>query len=288
MKQARRRRHCVFTDGSRKRFPWASFNALEGAVDLEACRRLGIDVTRRPTGGRAILHTAEEVTFSLIVSAARAGHDGSDGRLSAPRHRHRRRLAVAGIGGPPGGTYGRFAGGGGGAGDPACFAVKARCDLVVGKSKLVGSAEVQQRGVILQQNSLPLRLQAERWSQVFLRAALAPEATGLWEAVGREIPAPEVAAALRGGFRGSFRRGLSGRDSHRGGALPRRSARSAGKSLRRRLDAAPGAPGPRPPGAARTTTASARGARRGSRRSCGGLRRSLFCRFHLVLLAWRI
>ncbi len=194
----------MFTGGSRRRFPWASFNALEGAVDLEACRRLGIDVTRRPTGGRAILHTAEEVTFSLIVSAARLGTTGvmdayqllATGIVGALQSLGLEARLVARTGASPAGAVA--------AGDPACFAVKARCDLVVGKSKLVGSAEVQQRGVILQQNSLPLRLQAERWSQVFLRAALAPEATGLWEAAGREIPAPEVAAALRAGFAEAF------------------------------------------------------------------------------------
>ena len=49
------------------------FQQLEATVDVAACRALGADVVRRPTGGRAILHTAEEVTFSLVVSAARLG-----------------------------------------------------------------------------------------------------------------------------------------------------------------------------------------------------------------------
>lgn len=35
-------------------------------VDLEACRTRGIDVVKRPTGGRAILH-ADELTYSCIL-----------------------------------------------------------------------------------------------------------------------------------------------------------------------------------------------------------------------------
>src|SRR5512147_2962821 len=37
-----------------------------GDVDLAACRAAGVDVVRRPTGGRAILHT-DELTYSAIA-----------------------------------------------------------------------------------------------------------------------------------------------------------------------------------------------------------------------------
>ena len=35
-------------------------------VDLAACRAAGVDIVRRPTGGRAILHT-DELTYSVAL-----------------------------------------------------------------------------------------------------------------------------------------------------------------------------------------------------------------------------
>lgn len=173
------------------------FQLVEGSVEAEACARLGIDVVRRPTGGRAILHTEEEVTFSVVVSAARLG---TTGVMEAYR-----RLAGGIVGalrslGLEARLVERAGAFGAAARDPACFAVKARCDLVVGSSKLVGSAQVQRGGVVLQQNSLPLRIRVEQWREVFLRPESRPEAVGLWEAAGRRIGCEEVAGALREGF----------------------------------------------------------------------------------------
>jgi len=179
------------------------FQQVERSVDLGACRRLGVDVVRRPTGGRAILHTEQEVTFSIVISEARLGTRGimdSYRALSAgivtglcelgldARLVERSAPAAA-----PSAVQ-----------DPACFAVKAKCDLVVGSAKLVGSAQVQRQGVVLQQNSLPLAMRVERWRDVFLRKGDAPAAMGLWEAAGQELPYSEVAASLRAGFESAF------------------------------------------------------------------------------------
>jgi len=45
------------------------FQILEQEVDLNACKRLGVDVIRRMTGGGAVYHSYEgEVTYSVVVN----------------------------------------------------------------------------------------------------------------------------------------------------------------------------------------------------------------------------
>jgi lipoate-protein ligase A len=50
------------------------FQTLQNEVDVDNCRRLGVDVVRRITGGGAVYHDAEdEVTYSLIAKTEDLG-----------------------------------------------------------------------------------------------------------------------------------------------------------------------------------------------------------------------
>ena len=185
------------------------FQPAEGNVRLDNCARLGIDVAKRPTGGRAILHD-HEVTFSILVAEDDLPDAGSnimdsyrvlgkalvDGlqRLGLPAElvdRHAKARSA-----DPGAMMA--------AGNPACFAAKARCDLMVNDRKIIGCAQLRKNGVILQQNSLPLSINFPLWDEVFFRsdweAVAASGAVDLFTAAGREIPYEAVVEALIAGF----------------------------------------------------------------------------------------
>lgn len=179
------------------------FQRLQSSVDPEACRRLGIDVVRRPTGGRAILHTEEEVTFTIVVSQERLGTRGVMDSYRSVAGGIIAALRILGVdarlverSAPSSRRQGRQ--------DPACFSVKARCDLLVGSTKVVGSAQVQRDGFLLQQNALPLRIWLEGWRDVFRGASESPAAAGLWDVADTQLPYAAVAAALRRGFEDRF------------------------------------------------------------------------------------
>lgn len=44
------------------------FQAVENVVDVEECKRLGVDICRRITGGGAIYSDVENLTYNIVVS----------------------------------------------------------------------------------------------------------------------------------------------------------------------------------------------------------------------------
>jgi lipoate-protein ligase A len=121
-----------------------------GRYDLDALRAAGVEVVRRPTGGRAVLHH-RELTYSVVAA---------DGALGGPRAAYAainralvaglRRLGVAAALQPRTGAR---------AAAPSlapCFKEPAEGEVVVGGRKLVGSAQFREGGVLLQHGSLLL------------------------------------------------------------------------------------------------------------------------------------
>jgi lipoate-protein ligase A len=116
-------------------------------VDGEACARLGVDVVRRPTGGRGLLHGAD-LTYSVALPRPPGAAGGVDavycllaGALIAGLARLGVDAAVARHDGPAG---------------PVCFAAQQGADLRVGERKLCGSAQVRRHGAVLQHGSILL------------------------------------------------------------------------------------------------------------------------------------
>ncbi len=120
-------------------------------IDTEKCRREGIDVVRRPTGGRAVFH-ADEFTYSFFT-------DSLEPNAELYRMVHEViRLALEPLGIDAGfcrSTLSRSPGPSS-ASTVSCFTASARNELQVQGRKLVGSAQRRTRNVLLQHGSLPL------------------------------------------------------------------------------------------------------------------------------------
>lgn len=121
-----------------------------GRYDEDALRRRGIDVVRRPTGGRAVLHN-RELTYSVAVG---------DGTLGSPRAAYAaiNRALVAGLRrlGVPAQLQPRRANRAPAPSLSPCFRDPVEGEVVAAGRKLVGSAQRRDRGVLLQHGSLLL------------------------------------------------------------------------------------------------------------------------------------
>jgi lipoyl(octanoyl) transferase len=126
------------------------FQAFD-VVDLDGCRALGVDIVRRTTGGRAILHD-RELTYSVVLPALMMGHDGgvlaSYYRLSLALQEGLRRLGVRATLAPQSAATGSPAHG------PVCFDRPSAHEILLDGRKLVGSAQVRRGGALLQHGSI--------------------------------------------------------------------------------------------------------------------------------------
>ncbi len=122
-----------------------------GDVRLEECRRLGIDVVRRPTGGRSLLHK-DDFTYMVVLPLSKdvpRSVEGSYKMICRGIIRAMRDLGVdAEMVSRP-----RKAG----KDERACFAIPASADLAVFGKKLCGSAQVRLRGALLQHGSIMMK-----------------------------------------------------------------------------------------------------------------------------------
>lgn len=175
-------------------------------IDLARARAFGYDLVRRPTGGRAILHT-DELTYSVAGPQDNPVLAGavldSYLRLSQGLLAGLARLGLPVSKAPPGSRSGADAG-------PVCFEVPSAYEIVAGGRKLVGSAQSRRQGWVLQHGTLPLVGDVTRLVDVVavgdeaerpaLRSHLAERAVTVADLLGREVSFHEAAEALAAGF----------------------------------------------------------------------------------------
>src|SRR5438132_10802731 len=193
-------------------------------VDVDGCRALGIEVVRRPTGGRAILHD-RELTYSVALPASLLGHDGGVLPSYYPLS-----LALqdglSGLGVPA--TLAPESVGSSGQHGPVCFDRPSAHEILLDGRKLVGSAQMRRGGGLLQHGSILIEPRIDKLLACLQRPAGA-SSRGLEEGVAglaeRGVTDPgRVASAIGAAFAAGFGVGL-------GGASPRPAAESAAWAL---------------------------------------------------------
>ena len=173
---------------------------LDDHVDVLACRRLGVGIVRRPTGGSAIYHDGpeRELTYSVVAAAEDIGGGARDllhsyqwiGRALAAGLRALGALVeMVGVarGDEPTPAF--------------CFARTGSCEIELDGRKLVGSAQRRYGSTFLQHGSVLLGVDEERLRALFPTTAdpLATLTT-LEAALGHRPKFDDVAAALAAGF----------------------------------------------------------------------------------------
>ena len=124
----------------------------EKEIDPGQCERYGIDLVRRITGGRAVLHD-QELTYSLVAPESHPALGGRSGvMLRAVSEAMVETLKHFDISAEPA-MEGRCGSGGN---DDVCFTATGRYEITVAGRKLAGSAQRRSRGVVLQHGSLLL------------------------------------------------------------------------------------------------------------------------------------
>ena len=123
-------------------------------VNLEALQHYGWQLVRRPTGGRAILHT-DELTYSVIAPKDEPRVAG--GVLESYYRLSRALLAALECLGLPARADKKYDLPAGAEPNGAiCFEVPSNYEITVQGKKLVGSAQARRKDVVLQHGSLPL------------------------------------------------------------------------------------------------------------------------------------
>lgn len=170
------------------------FQSMDGEVDVEACKRLGVDLVRRITGGGAVYHAhGGEVTYSIVV-------DQRDKRIPKSFTESFRVLSQGLILGLRK------------IGVEASF--QPINDIAVNGRKISGSAQTRRKEVLLQHGTVlvksdiqtmfqVLRVSKEKISDKAIKA-VEERVTTIHRETGREIGLSTVREALREGFEESL------------------------------------------------------------------------------------
>jgi lipoyl(octanoyl) transferase len=164
--------------------PCLSLGRNQPAIDAR-----GLAVVRRPTGGRAVWHE-HEVTYAVaaplhVFGSLRESYLGIHERLATALRSMGADVQLAGR--PAARPSGR---------QGSCFASAAGGEIVVGKRKVVGSAQVRHGDALLQHGSILLDGAQDVVRAVSRQPSAVRGETTLRETLGRPVTFEEVTGAI--------------------------------------------------------------------------------------------
>lgn len=179
---------------------------IEKAVDLDFCRKEGLDVVHRPTGGRAVLHD-DELTYAVVSNELSHFAGGSIYEtyrmISEALSNGYGKLGVETLLAPDTRRMGSTENGA----DYPCFVSPSRYELMVNRRKIVGSAQRRLKRSFLQHGSMPItcnRPLLAKATGLVEAALLDEEMCGLEECLGRRPSLGSMMSAFVGAFQHYF------------------------------------------------------------------------------------
>jgi lipoate-protein ligase A len=186
------------------------FQSLEKTVDLDKCQGNKVNVVRRITGGRAVLHE-NEITYSVCASVKEYPELGENinetyQKISFALLESLKSLKVFGEWVKP--NKERIALTENSYFSRPCFMSNSRYEITVEGKKLIGSAQRREKSSFIQHGSIPLGkgkislpdLLNEESNKEKMKEELEDKSTNLEKILKREVGYEEVISALKKGF----------------------------------------------------------------------------------------
>ena len=182
------------------------FQETRNEVNIPACSRYHIDIVRRPTGGKAVLHE-HDLTYAVIAKEHNPLFTpdilGTYRIISGCIAEALSELGITTEMSVDGRTWGEESL------KAACFSSPSHYELLVNKRKICGSAQVRSRGVFLQHGSILLDFDPVKTCTLLLPQhgnrekqieKLRESVTSIYEHIGSEFSTAKICHILQRSF----------------------------------------------------------------------------------------